>query len=72
MKIKVTAKEILDCGGWMNFCEDFGINEWAINEGLIEKSEEFELTFEQAKKYGLIKEEPKNYWQDGRIKNESL
>ena len=50
MKIIVTAREILDRGDWDAFCELFGINPWAINEGLMEPSEEFTLTIKQARK----------------------
>ena len=54
MKIIATAEEILDTGNWEEFCEDFGINPWAMNEGLMNSDEEFSFTEEEAKKYGLI------------------
>lgn len=54
MKILVTAREILDNGAWQKFCDDRGINEWAINEGLMEADEQFSLTEEEAKKYGFL------------------
>lgn len=57
MKIVVTVREILDKGNWFEFCEIFGINEWAVNEGLIEDTEEFELTMEQAQTIGLLPED---------------
>ncbi len=62
MKIKVTAAEILQSGSWLDFCNERGINEWAINEGLMDREQEFELTVEKAVSYGLIKQPPKNYW----------
>jgi len=54
MTITVTAREILDKGVWDEFCEEFGINPWAMNEGLMDSSEEFTLTEEQARKYRFI------------------
>jgi hypothetical protein len=53
MKIIVTAEEILDKGVWDEFCEEFGINVWAINEGLMDSDEEFVLNEAQAKRYGF-------------------
>lgn len=55
MKITVTAREILDKGVWDEFCEEFGINVWAINEGLMDDSEEFSLSEEQARKWGFLR-----------------
>lgn len=55
MKIIVTARMILERGCWDEFCDEFGINPWALNEGLMESSEEFTLTEEQARKYGFLK-----------------
>lgn len=54
MKIIVTADEILEKGCWEEFCEEFGFNVWAINEGLMDSDEEFTLTKEQAVKYGFL------------------
>ena len=56
MKIIVTADEILDKDVWREFCEDNGINVWAVNEGLMSVDEEFTLTEEEAIKYGFIKD----------------
>ena len=54
MTITVTAEEILDGGNWEDFCDDRGINPWAINEGLMDYDEKFTFTEEEAKKYGLL------------------
>ena len=54
MKITVTAQEVLDAGVWDEFCEEFGLNVWAINEGRMDSDEEFSLTEEQAKKLGFL------------------
>ena len=53
MKIKITAREIIDQYRWPEFCDLKGINMYAINEGLMEDTDEFELTAEEAKKIGL-------------------
>ena len=54
MKIIVTADEILESGCWEDFCNKHGINEWAINEGLMEPDHKFSLSPEEAKEYGLL------------------
>lgn len=38
---------------WDEFCELKVINIWAVNEGLMDGDEEFELTDDEAKKIGL-------------------
>ena len=43
IKVSMTAVQILDLGYWEKFCEAKGINPWAMNEGLIDAEEEFEL-----------------------------
>lgn len=53
MKIEITAGELIDRGIWTEFCDLNGINIWAVNEGLIERGEEFIISEEQAKKLGL-------------------
>jgi hypothetical protein len=57
MKISITAEELIDKMLWEEVCEMKGINVWAVNEGLMATDEIIELTEEQAKKLGLIKEE---------------
>lgn len=41
MPVVLTAEEILNSGQWDRFCAQRGINPWAINEGLMDKREEF-------------------------------
>lgn len=53
MKIVVTALEVLRNGNWLEFCKEKRINEWAMNEGLMSGDEEFELTIDEARRYGL-------------------
>lgn len=51
--LKITASEINCKGNWLKFCKEKGINEWAMNEGQMSGDEEFELTVEEARRYGL-------------------
>ncbi len=51
--ISFTLGEILESGYWEKFCEDYGVNEWCINEGADRYSEK-EIFVNDAKKYGLI------------------
>jgi hypothetical protein len=53
MKYVLTAGELLDRGVWIRFCELRGINEWAMNEGLMSSDEEFTFTEEEAVKLGI-------------------
>ena len=54
MTITVTARELLDRGVWTEACELLGINEWAVNEGLMDPGDEIILTVNQAKQLGLL------------------
>ena len=54
MKVIITVKELMDKDIWHDFCEDNGLNPWGVNEGTINSDDEFTLTEEQAKKYGLL------------------
>lgn len=48
MKIKVTARELLDSGLWDKYCDESGMNEYAINEGLMDDLDEVEISLELA------------------------
>jgi len=52
--VTVTGSEALDKGIWTNLCALLGINEWAINEGLMDGEEEIILTEDQARILGLL------------------
>ena len=54
MHIQMTAGELLDKEVWEEFCAMFDINVWAINEGLMDVSEKFNLSVFQAKTLGII------------------
>ena len=54
MKVTLTADEIMNKGLWDEFCEMKGINEWAMNEGLMDGNEEFTFTRREAIKLRLI------------------
>ena len=56
MKITVTLKEASDrCNDWNDFCSDFGIGYYALNEGYGHT--EVSMTEQQALKHGIIKQE---------------
>lgn len=54
--VTITLNEVLEkCNDWETFCQEQGWSEWAVNEGggnIVAT-----LTLEEAKKYGLIKED---------------
>ena len=58
MKITATAKEILQSGDWLKFCEMKGVGEYAINEGM-DDNEEFSFSKEEAESIGLLKTDEK-------------
>lgn len=53
IKIRVSAGTVLHYGNWDAFCQLKGISEWAINEGRMSSSEEFDLTPQEAYQVGL-------------------
>jgi hypothetical protein len=56
MKVVVTAEDLIDRGVWETFCEEKGFNVWAVNEGLMDSSDEFVLCPDDARRYGFIRE----------------
>ncbi len=54
MRIVVTVREIMDRGVWLEFCRIRCINEWAVNEGLLDSDAEFTLTALEAQRLGLL------------------
>lgn len=36
----MTANELMANGQWEAYCEEHGINPWAVNEGLLDGDEE--------------------------------
>ncbi len=57
MNIKITAEEAIDKGIWEELCEIKGLNEWCVNEGLMDSDHEISLTEKEAKELGLINAE---------------
>lgn len=58
INITTTFREILHSprvGAWDKFCEKYNYNPWMINEGLADPNEKVEISIEDAKEYGLIK-----------------
>lgn len=62
MNILVTVEEMVEKGNWDRYCEDNGINPWAISEGLMSSQDNIELSEQEACKYGILKEEDKVRW----------
>ena len=57
IKVKITIREMLDkSNDFDGLCGEIGLNPWCMNEGLATGDEIYELDFEVAKKYGLIRE----------------
>jgi hypothetical protein len=53
-QITVTAGELLDRCVWDQARDMLGLNPWAVNEGLMDRSERVTLTLEQARTLGLL------------------
>lgn len=64
MRISMTLEEILDrCNDWDYFCDEQGINVYAVNEGGGDVT--VSLTEQQCYKYGILKdknENENNHW----------
>lgn len=56
MQYVITVGEALNKGIWDDLCNMFGINPWAMNEGLMESSHEFKLSHKEAKLLHLIED----------------
>ena len=56
MKLIITAEEALNKGIWDKLCDLKGINVWAINEGMMDSTDEIALTEEEARELGIIEE----------------
>jgi len=60
VKIKVTFEQVLDApliGAWEEMCNKYGINEWCLNEGLVNNDDVIEVSLEEAERWGIIKNE---------------
>jgi hypothetical protein len=53
MKLVLTAREALDRGIWTQLCELKGLNQYAINEGMMDDSQEIELNDAEARELGF-------------------
>lgn len=56
IKVDITASELIERGLWLRACELFGINEWAVNEGLMSSDKVFTIDEDVAVKWGLLTE----------------
>lgn len=52
--IAITANFACDCGLWVKICDEIGIDQWALNEGLMDGNDWIYLTKRQANNVGLI------------------
>ena len=58
--VTVKLKEVLDApllGAWTRMCEKYSLNEWCLNEGLVDENSTVEITLEDAELYGLVERE---------------
>lgn len=53
MKIIITVDEAIDLGIWESFRKMKGISEWALNEGLMNISDEITLSKQEAVDLGV-------------------
>ena len=51
--ISFSFEEIMDSGSWMQFCEDYDVNSYCVNEG-ADRNTKTEIFINDAKRYGLI------------------
>lgn len=54
MKIILTVSEIMERDIWIAICDIKDINEWAVNEGLLQPEDIIELSEDEARKIYLI------------------
>jgi hypothetical protein len=50
----VTARELLDARHWGDYCEKYGVWEWAINEGIMDDTYECEIEVGDAINWGFL------------------
>lgn len=51
-KVSYTLQEIMDGGRWEEFCNEYGVSEYAVNEGGGDVS--YDLLISDAKKFNLL------------------
>lgn len=54
VKVTVTPRDLLDKGVWIEYCNKYDTNEWAISEGLMSSHDEVDITLEDAEAWGLF------------------
>ena len=52
--VRISAQELINLGIWEIACDVLGMNEWAINEGLMDSDEIITLSKWEAQELGLI------------------
>lgn len=53
--MKITPNELFKLNKWIEYCNLKGVNEWAVNEGMMDSNEDLDLTIAEAEKLGIIK-----------------
>lgn len=54
INVLITADELIDRGLWLAVCDMQGLNEWCVNEGLMDSDHQIKLTEDQARDLGLL------------------
>jgi hypothetical protein len=54
VKVSVPVRQIIEAGFWSDYCDRSGTNEWALNEGLMDRDERVEIEVADARRYGLL------------------
>lgn len=58
MRVILTAREIMDRGIWDEFCQLRGINPYGMKEGLMDSSDEFSFTEDEAVNLRILPRTP--------------
>jgi hypothetical protein len=53
-KVRITLRQIAKSGCWAIFCQEYGVNEWCLNEGADENAE-YEISLKDASEWLLNK-----------------
>jgi len=52
--VRVSVQNICNHGAWDEYCEAYGINVWARNEGLMSEDEVVSITADEAREWGIV------------------
>lgn len=57
VEVTVSLRQVLEapyCCAWEAMCLKYGINEWAINEGLADYDDTIQISLEDAENWGIV------------------